>query len=151
MICPDSHSLTSHYNYYRDFDPSLGRYVESDPLGLHAGLNTYGYVTQDPLRRRDQYGLGFFDFLGHLWEHARGDAGIGLAAEAYGKMLGAQCAKDCKPFNTRRDPLDIAIDICDKLQPNVQKDPFGGNDVLMTCAHECVRLVGKDCKTGCGP
>ncbi|MDM1022265.1 RHS repeat-associated core domain-containing protein [Acinetobacter sp. VNK23] len=32
------------YNYFRDYDPITGRYVESDPVGLDGGLNTYGYV-----------------------------------------------------------------------------------------------------------
>ena len=33
-----------HYNYFRDYDPELGRYIESDPIGLLGGLNTFGYV-----------------------------------------------------------------------------------------------------------
>ncbi|HCG0913789.1 TPA: RHS repeat domain-containing protein, partial [Pseudomonas aeruginosa] len=33
-----------HYNYFRDYDPETGRYVESDPIGLAGGLNTLGYA-----------------------------------------------------------------------------------------------------------
>ncbi len=45
------------YNYFRDFDPGLGRYVQSDPVGLAGGLNTYSYVANAPLGQSDPYGL----------------------------------------------------------------------------------------------
>lgn len=46
-----------HYNYFRDYDPSTGRYVQSDPLGLVAGINTYAYVGNSPLNAYDPDGL----------------------------------------------------------------------------------------------
>lgn len=46
----------TYYNYFRDYDPSTGRYLTSDPTGLPAGLNTYVYVNNDPLRWSDPKG-----------------------------------------------------------------------------------------------
>lgn len=57
----DSESSLS-YNYFRAYDPSLGRYVRSDPIGLRGGLNTYGYVNGNPLVGYDPLGLYGFDF-----------------------------------------------------------------------------------------
>jgi RHS repeat-associated protein len=45
------------YNYLRDYDPAIGRYVESDPIGLDGGLNTYLYAKADSLSRIDRLGL----------------------------------------------------------------------------------------------
>jgi len=44
------------YNYFRDYEPATGRYVESDPIGLGAGLNSYAYVENNSLYFRDLQG-----------------------------------------------------------------------------------------------
>jgi uncharacterized protein RhaS with RHS repeats len=46
------------YNYFRDYDASTGRYVESDPAGLRYSLNTYSYLDADPVDAWDPLGLG---------------------------------------------------------------------------------------------
>lgn len=45
-------------NGQRDYDATLGRYVEADPLGINAGANLYGYVDGDPLNTIDPEGEG---------------------------------------------------------------------------------------------
>ena len=45
------------YNYHRDYDPTIGRYIESDPINLRGGANTYTYVLGNPLRGLDPSGL----------------------------------------------------------------------------------------------
>lgn len=52
----DAETLT-YYNYFRDFDPELGGYLQSDPIGLKGGLNTYGYALQSPFVFTDPLGL----------------------------------------------------------------------------------------------
>ena len=46
-----------HYNYFRDYDPAIGRYIHSDPIGLAGGANTFAYVMGNPLVKLDWLGL----------------------------------------------------------------------------------------------
>jgi len=45
------------YNYHRDYDSGVGRYTQSDPIGLRGGLNSFAYVVANPLRYADKLGL----------------------------------------------------------------------------------------------
>jgi len=45
-----------HHNGWREYDPALGRYAQSDPIGLSGGLNTYAYANSSPLSYIDPNG-----------------------------------------------------------------------------------------------
>jgi RHS repeat-associated protein len=86
-------SRQRHYNYFRDYDPAIGRYVESDPAGLIAGLNTYGYVFGNPIGRFDAQGLD----AGAISIPHPGPAIGGSIGEALG-LLGRACTKSAILF-----------------------------------------------------
>jgi len=39
----------THYNYFRDYNPVIGRYIEADPIGLMGGINLFRYVGNNPI------------------------------------------------------------------------------------------------------
>jgi len=45
-----------HYNHFRYYDPSIGRYITSDPIGLLGAINSYGYVEANPVLLADPDG-----------------------------------------------------------------------------------------------
>jgi RHS repeat-associated protein len=74
----DSETNTN-YNYFRDYDSESGRYIESDPIGLQGGINTYGYVGGNPLSGVDPRGLWELDSGAHDWAgHYPTDPNTGL-------------------------------------------------------------------------
>jgi len=96
-------------NWFRDYDPSLGRYGESDPIGLDGGINTYGYAKESPAEFSDQLGLwpflapeSGFDFAGM---HIPSKATV-IAQLQQSLQKGGICEKD-----SRRIAVDITNEI----------------------------------------
>ncbi len=57
---PGQYSLTEtglYNNYFRTYDPQMGRYLESDPIGQAGGINPYAYANGNPVTWSDRLGL----------------------------------------------------------------------------------------------
>ena len=74
-----------HYNYFRDYDPGIGRYIQSDPVGLDGGINAYAYASNNPVSLIDPDGL-----LGR----APGTFGKGGAGNIPGNVWGTFIPQD---------------------------------------------------------
>lgn len=86
----DSETTLS-YNWNRYYNPAIGRYTSSDPLGLSAGINPYLYVTANP--------LGFFDLSGEIgWNGDSNQLGAGEVVGAIGATfhLTSDCGLNCE-------------------------------------------------------
>jgi RHS repeat-associated protein len=95
-----------HYNLARDYSPEIGRYIQSDPIGLRGGPNTFSYADQNPVLRTDPSGLA-------VWLCIRAVENIRVGNHSYfwddksnrccGRTPGKDPLRDCKEAGPNKD------------------------------------------------
>jgi RHS repeat-associated protein len=114
------------YNWNRDYDPLTGAYIESDPLGLIAGIDTYNYVAASPEDLRDPEGLSGTGYLPPQtpqanigWPMCDGHDGITIQFPT--DPMVRRCIGDCLAVHESvhiRDLRNLNPTICKNVPPH---------------------------------
>jgi RHS repeat-associated protein len=136
------------YNYFRDYDSNVGRYVQADPIGLHGGNSVFLYV-RSPLTEVDPQGLMGYGPSGNT-RSAPGPVGFGgSAAKSPYLVCSIKCLlkrEFCQPshtgchmicdhrFGLPHPQIKRCFDACDKHNEQCDKEK---SDCLAQCDKPC--------------
>ncbi len=130
-------------NWHRTYSPQLGRYVQSDPIGLQGGVNTYNYVGGDPVNSVDPLGLQaipspaglIIGGLGMILSSPPGQKAINNVANGISRAIdkvGEACKSDnecppCKTVSGKTVPVGTIGYRHDLVPPSKPHYPYEGD------------------------
>lgn len=150
-----------HANGLRDYDPAVGRYVESDPLGLRAGINTYAYAAGTPMLNIDPSGLdvtvGYFPGgTGHVGIGVNSRSVSGLypdpTAVKYSRLLTCRGVKGIVLTNGYEKAAKYLVIHTTAAQDaqiqNYVDTALNNNTIYNLCSNQCTNFVRNALEAG---
>jgi len=138
--------FTGHYSHsasglnlaaYRGYDPTLGRWLNRDPIGESGGFNLYAYARNDPLNYVDPLGLSAANELGKNLE------GQKAAQEVLDKINTGKAVVDTFDKITDKGPIKMLKDEAEgKAKDTIKK--FNAKDEYK----ENIEVMGKRAQEG---
>jgi RHS repeat-associated protein len=152
-----------HYNYHRYYEPRLGRYLRTDPIGQSGGINLFNYAGVNPVNLIDPHGL--------FWEEINQIGAVGPLDALKARDLAQQSLNDAQgsgltgQHNGEADAYRHCLWSCRMTQELCEEDArdvgniheeYGNNppgvtamDLHNNSIGRSIGASGGDCKTGC--